>query len=318
MITYFVELPSPALVRLFDERPEVLKGLTRSGAAVAMAMLELDEARAEVVRRLNGQGVPVTAWLVLEPSQGYWLTADNAELAHRRYSAVLAWAREHDLQLEAVGLDIEVPHEDAVALIKQGGRALKQMIRSRRSRAALAQASRQYSVLVDRIRGDGFRVETYQFPMILDERRAGTTALQRTLGVVDLTPDREVLMLYRSMLPGLSGEVLVDAYGPEAQAIAVGITGGGVEFILEALDLRLLDLNRVLTELRRARRYTEHLYVFSLEGCVEAGFFGDLCQADLSLPQPPSRLTLVARAARATLRGVLRAEGLLDRLDPRN
>jgi len=316
MITYFVELPSPALAHLFA-RPEVPDGLASSASGVAMAMLDLDEVRAGVVRRLNQLGVPVTAWLVLELSQGYWLTADNAELAHRRYSAVLAWAQEHDLQLEAVGLDIEVPHEDAVALVKQGGRALKQLIRSRRSRAALERASGQYSVLVERIRGDGFRVETYQFPMILDERQAGTTALQRTLGVVDLTPDREVLMLYRSMLPGLSGEVLVAAYGPEAQAIAVGITGGGVEFILETLDLRLLDLNRVLTELRRARRYTEHLYVFSLEGCVNAGFFDGLCQADLSLPERPSRLTPVARAVRATLRGLLRAEGLLDRIDPR-
>ena len=129
MITYFVELPSPALAHLFA-RSEVIAGLTSSGSGVAMAMLDLDEARAGVVRSLNELGVPVTAWLVLELSQGYWLTADNAELAHRRYSAVLAWAQEHDLRLEAMGLDIEVPHEDAVALVKQGGRALKQMIRS--------------------------------------------------------------------------------------------------------------------------------------------------------------------------------------------
>ena len=39
MITYFVELPSPALVRLFAERPEVPAGLASSGGGVAMAML---------------------------------------------------------------------------------------------------------------------------------------------------------------------------------------------------------------------------------------------------------------------------------------
>jgi hypothetical protein len=313
VITYFVELASPALAGLLQRRG-VLEHLASSGAGVAMAMLDLDRERADVIRELHARGIPVTAWLVLEESQGYWLTADNAELAQRRYERVRDWGREHGLELEAVGLDIEIPHEHAVALVQQGGRALRQLLRGRRSQAALGEASRQYAALVELIRADGFRAETYQFPLILDERRAGTSALQRTLGVVDLAPDREVLMLYRSLLPGLAGEALVDAYGAEAQAIAVGITGGGVEFLLEALDLRLLDLGRLLTELRRARRYTEHLYVFSLEGCVEAGFFEELCEADLSLPAPPARLAALASVARAGLRGLLRAEGLLDLL----
>jgi len=313
MITYFVELAAPDLSRLFA-RPDLIDRLASAGAGVALAMLDLAEARAEVIRALNTRGVPVTAWLLLEPSQGYWLTIDNAEQATRRYAAVRDWARARGLALAAVGLDIEVPHEHAAALVRQGGRALKQLIRSRRSRAAVQQAAGQYAALVAQIRADGFLCESYQLPLIVDERRAGTTALQRTLGVVDLRPDREVLMLYRSMLPGLAGELLVDAYGPEAQAIAVGITGGGVEFILETLDLRLLDLARLLTELRRARRYTDRLYVFSLEGCVEAGFFDDLCDADLTLPVPPARLTGVAALARAGLRALLRAEGLLDRV----
>jgi hypothetical protein len=34
-----------------------------------------------------------------------------------------------------------------------------------------------YQALVEQIRGDGWRVENYQFPLIADERQAGSTLL---------------------------------------------------------------------------------------------------------------------------------------------
>jgi hypothetical protein len=256
----------------------------------------------------------VTAWLLLDEAHGYWLTADNAEEACRRYDQVLAWTRAAGLELEAVGLDIETPHEDSRALVRHGRQALGHLLRRRRSVSTVEQAARRYARLIHRIRADGLRVETYQLPLVLDERRARSTLLQRTLGFVDMAADREVVMLYRSLLPGPLGEALVDAYGAEAQAIGVGITGGGVEFLLELVGHRRLDLERLVADLRRARRYTDHLYVFSLEGCVEAGYFDALCQADLSRPEPASPLGPLARAARGTLRLLLEAERLWDRV----
>jgi hypothetical protein len=69
-------------------------------------------------------------------------------------------------------------------------------------RARSARSKVAYRALVERIRADGWRVENYQFPMIADERRAGSTLLQR-LALVDVTTDREVWMLYSSFLPEL-------------------------------------------------------------------------------------------------------------------
>src|ERR671933_548582 len=63
--------------------------------------------------------------------------------------------------------------------------------RPRRARAP-------YTDLVERIRADGYPVENYQFPLIADERWAGSTLLQRLMGLVDLRTDREVWMLYTS------------------------------------------------------------------------------------------------------------------------
>ena len=54
--------------------------------------------------------------------------------------------------------------------------------------------------------------------------------------------------------------------------------------------------------------------MFSLEGCVEAGLLETLCSADLSAGVPTAALGSVGRAARASLRALLRAEGLLDRV----
>jgi hypothetical protein len=312
-LTYFVELPAPKLRAIF-ERQGLLSRLQQTRAGVAMAMLDLSEERREVLGVLNALGIPVTAWLVLGTEAGYWLTADNAHLAHARYRELRGWAREHRIRVDAIGLDLETPHDDLRALLEQGRAALRRLFLSRRSRAALERAAGQYRALVEEIRGDALRVETYQFPLVVDERLAGSTLLQRTLGFVDVTPDREVLMLYESMLPLQVSEAMIDTYGRDCQAIGVGLTGGGVSFVLDSLGHRRLGLERLVLSLRRARRYTPHLYVFSLEGCVEGGYFEALCEADLARPAAPAPLALGGAVLRAGLRLALRGERLWERL----
>ncbi len=315
-LTYFTELPGGELLALLS-RPGVARLLVRSGAAVSMAVLDLGQSRRRAVALLEEHDVPVTAWLVLDREDGYWLTADNPELARRQYHRVRDWAWQHDLGVEAVGLDIEIPLDDSVALMEQGSRALWRLMQRRRSVEQVRGAARQYAELVEEIRADGLRTETYQYFMILDDRMARSTLLQRVLGIVDLSADREVLMLYRSILPGLLGELLVDAFGPEAGGIGVGITGGGVEALQGYFQRRELDLPQLLVELRRARRHTRHVYVFSLEGCVDGGYLEELCQADLAEHAPGARLARLASPARAVLRTMLRAERLWDRFHKR-
>jgi len=55
--------------------------------------------------------------------------------------------------------------------------------RLRRGRAA-------YRALVARIHADGYHAESFQWPAIVEERAAGSTLLQRLLGVLDLQVDR--------------------------------------------------------------------------------------------------------------------------------
>ena len=311
-LTYFVELGGSELLELLAH-PGLLDGLRRSRAALAVAMLDLSAERGEALRELQARGIPLTAWLTVEEERGYWLGADNAERAVSRYHEVHAWLRAAGVVAEAVGLDLEPPLEDSRALVAEGRRALLRLLRRRRSREALQHARRIYLELVDQIRADGQRAETYQFPIILDERRAGSSLLQRTLGLVDVPSDREVVMLYESLLPEPIGRLLVESYGAECQAIGVGLSGGGVPFVLQAIGSRRLRGERLLQALRRARRFTPHLYLFSLEGCLESGSLAGLLDPGVAPCAEPSShpLAFGARLARAGLQLLLRAERLL-------
>jgi hypothetical protein len=165
-------------------------------------------------------GIPL-----LPLAEGYYFTADNADRAARCYEEWAAWTRRHELVWDGVGLDIELDARIYLQIM-DGPWGLVPMLAPRLlDRARPARSKAAYRELVARIRADGWRVENYQFPLIADERQAGSTLLQR-LALVDVTTDREVWMLYTSFLRAL-GPGLIWAYGPEAAAIGVGTTGGG-------------------------------------------------------------------------------------------
>ena len=94
-------------------------------------------------------------------------------------------------------------------------------------------------------------VENYQFPLIADERWAGATLLQRLFGLVDPRTDREVWMLYTSVLP-VVGPGLLWIYAAEAEAVGVGSTGGGPD-IPGHPQVPALDWDAFSRDLRLAR-----------------------------------------------------------------
>ena len=313
-LTFFCELPGHRLRALFAD-PSLAALLAEHGCSVAMALIDLSPDRADVVRALTTAGVPVTAWLVLDELDGYWLTLDNVQLARDRWRQIRAWMAAEKLEFARVGLDIEAPHDDAVGLVEAPFLTLARLIWLRRTRRQWREAMDDLHRLVQEVRADIGEIETYQFPIIADERAARSTLLQRILGIADVRVDREVLMLYRSILPAPWGETLIDAYGERAEAIAIGITGGGVAALEAAFAPRQLDLQATLDELARARRHTSRLYVFSLEGCVEQGWLADLLRAEL--PQPLAVQGLVhTRVGRLVARVLLGADRLVGRFRP--
>jgi hypothetical protein len=283
-LTFFCELDPAPLQTLFGD-PSTIETLRALGAGISLGILDLTPERADVVLRLNEAAIPLVAWLLLPREQGYWFNSDNAPQALERYAAFRAWTRQGGLRWTGVGLDIE-PDIRRMQRARWGDRTLLLDLGRRALDGQRLRRARQlYWGLVEHVRADGYRAESYQFPFIVDERRAWSSFLQRTAGLVDIPVDREVLMLYSSFFRPL-GDAMVWSYAPHAGAVAIGSTGGGVEL---AEGVPPLSWEEFARDLRLAARWSDEVYVFSLEGCVRQGYLGRLPGFDWEEPAGPDR-----------------------------
>jgi len=248
---------------------QTLADLSTLQAGLSLAILDFDPARVKTVRRLNKAGIPVIAWLLLPKEEGYYFHFRNAPLAFSFYERFRAWTEENGLTWTGVGLDIEPDIQEFSEFEGRRWRAVPKLLPRLLERKKLLEAREIYCTLINQIHSDGYRVESYQFPFIADERKAGSTLLQRISGIVDIPVDREVWMLYTSF-NRTNGTGQLASYAPEAQAIGLGVTGGGVDSgIALPPPLTWEEFSR---DLRLAWNWCSDLYIFSLEGCLQQGF----------------------------------------------
>jgi hypothetical protein len=168
---------------------------------VSLAIHDFSAARAAVVRRLNEAGIPIVAWQLLPKEQGYWFNLDNAPQAVARYSEFRSWTTNYDLRWVGVGVDIEPDIRDFEQLQSDRWSFMPVILRRAFDNERLRRAQPIHSTLVTQIRLDGYHVDSYQLPAIVDERKAGSTLIQRIARLMDIPVDREVLMLYTSVMP---------------------------------------------------------------------------------------------------------------------
>jgi hypothetical protein len=297
-LVFFNEQPDSALAATVT--PTVVTQLRLLRAGVAMALLDLSDERATTVRQLEAAGVPVHAWLLVPRDEGYFATHHNAPAVERAYDAFLAWRARHQLSMKTVGLDFEPDVRDLDVLMGAPVRTVGRWLASRTRGRALESALGAYRALVRRMQADGFVVETYQFPLVLDDRLAGTRFWQRTLGVLDVEADRQVFMLYTSLM-GAAGPGLLARYAPHTRAVGVGSTGGGIDSFPK---LTRPELER---DLVIAARWAKEVYLFSLEGCVEQGLTDGLISIEWDRPVVSGRQARVlAGAAGLALRHLAR------------
>ena len=269
-LKFFTELENEALTALL-ENGAVIEQVKKLGASIAVGLLNLSPERAAIVQLLNQSDIPVTAWLLLPKQNGYWFNVDNAFEASAFYEDFRAWQIEHQLQFEAIGIDIEPDIRDMQNLMHHPLRLLPVFIWRALDRSRLISAQKTYRHLVGRMRADGFFVESYQFPLIVEERLVRSSLLQRMLGIIDLAVDREVLMLYSSYFRP-NGVGILWSYAGEAGGIGLGSTGGGIDSELVKQQWLPLSWDEFGRDLRISWYWTDALYVFSLEGCCQQGF----------------------------------------------
>ena len=205
--------------------PGVLDLLTAEGYGVALALARLDDSAAAAARLLAQHGVAAVACLRLPPEEGFAFNLQNYPRALSSYQAFHTWARQHELRFEAVGLSIEPPLEDVGEERRRRARALARRFWLARENVLYPPAHAAYSELVVAMHLDGYDVHTFQMPVIADDRRAGTTLIQRALDIVDLPADLDVLMCSSivpiELLGNDLGGALIASYGANADAIGV-------------------------------------------------------------------------------------------------
>ncbi|MBC7261989.1 MAG: hypothetical protein H5T63_08245 [Chloroflexi bacterium] len=302
-LTFFCELEADRLQVLFADE-SVIDGLRAVEGRVSLGILDLSAERAAVVRLLNENRIPVTAWQLLPKEQGYWFNVDNAPQAAARYQEFKKWTAKHRLRWDGVGLDIEPDIREMRQLALDRRSLLPVLLKRGLDTERLRRAQMQYQTLVAQIRADGYRVDSYQMPFIVDERQAGSTLLQRLAGLVDIVVDREVLMLYSSLFRPY-GPGLLWSYAPDAQSVGLGVTGGGVE-IEGVTTSPPMDWDEFSRDLLLAHHWTDDIHIFSLEGCVQQGFLAKLADFDWAQPVlPPVKSAAQVKRMRQALRSAL-------------
>jgi hypothetical protein len=296
-LIFFTELASEALIGLLRQ-PELLDRLVAERYGVALSVARLDEARARAARLLNAQGVPLIAWLVLPPEAGFAFNLQNYPQAIAHYRAFRAWTLEHELVFEAVGLEIEAPPDEDLHSLQWGLREIARRFWLAGENVLYPSARAAYTEMIGAIRHDGYEAHTFQMPFVADDRRAGTTVVQRALDIMDLPADVDVLMCSSCVpserLDNDLGGALIASYGPSADAIGVGSASeddGGEEVVR-------LPWPALRRDLLLAARHTDTIYLFSLEDCVERGLLEKIAALDWDAPARP------AAGKRALVRGL--------------
>lgn len=89
-----------------------------------------------------------------------------------------------------------------------------------------------------------------------------------------------------------AGPAVLASYAPDAQAVALGSTGGGVNASNDTSGSPL-TWEELARDLRLAWFWHDHLYIFSLEGCLKQGFLARLKTFEwdrpMMLPEEPAR-----------------------------
>lgn len=302
-LTFFCELESEPLAELFAGS-KLTNMLTRLDANISLGLLDLSAERAEIVKKLNRAKIPVTAWLLLDKDQGYWTNLDTIEETAIQYNMFKAWKTKYKLEFAAIGLDIEPKLETVADLGKNPWNHAPKLVNRYFSNRQYFENLAAARALIQSIRADGFAVETYQFPSVVDERAAKSNVLAKTLGIPVLPADREVLMLYTSFFP-VYADSIIWSYAKQCQAVGVGSTGGGVEIegVPPLKTLRWIDLK---LDLLLASKAVDHIYIFSLEGCVTNNYMDRLLDLDWTTEVvPPERSAMGISLIRKVGQGLL-------------
>jgi hypothetical protein len=252
----------PAETRSLFADPSLIPTLQRLHAGVAVGTDDLSADRAQIVQRLNKARIPVVAGLELPGNQGYYINSANAPQAAARFTEFQHWSTAYGLRWSAVALDIEPGIQLFEDVELHRLRLASLLLVHYFEFAQVYRAREAYGNLIRRIQAQGYKVLTYQLPVIVPERSAHLTILERLLGIVDVRGNEEVIMIFSGLNQSI-GSAMIWTLGPDSQSVALLGTD------VPGHPLSWTDFSR---DLIVASHFSSTIGIFNLEGSVRLGF----------------------------------------------
>ncbi len=176
-------------------KAETCQFLADRGWGVAIAMIQLDEPTARLIKDINQRfpNLPVSAWTVVDDKDGYWTTKFNVSQTRDKVEEVKVWADRFDLDFEAIGLDLEPPIEVTRGFMTKGLIGLIKPWRETNRKYREQQQSgynpeEEMRDVLDQLKKEGITTHSYEMPFPLNVPSLGV------LQVVDF--DTRVTMVY--------------------------------------------------------------------------------------------------------------------------
>jgi len=270
-LVFFCELDTPVLRQIVDDG-STLPLLSKLNATICLAVQDMSRERAEIVKDLNMAGIPVSAWINQDRSIDYRSMIEAAEATNRKFEAFKFWTIQQGLTWRAVGLDLP---PDRRVVDKANRNPWFRFTAGVRNMAAFSKynkASRYYKSLANQIRAEGFLLEAYHVPILLDERILKTNLAKRFYGLFDFRADREIVLLYNECVQSnLTGYIW--SYGKDSRYIGFGGLPTDETSIRSSNHL---EWNILAQELQLAFQWANAIYIFSLEDCLQRSILPNL------------------------------------------
>jgi hypothetical protein len=307
-VNTITELPLVYLISADDDvalrdllTPDVVARLRQFGFGLALPLRHLTEATADALRLLTAAGVPFTLQLAAVNPPSDLFHVQNYPQARERFIQLRDWLKAEGLMPQALVLRVEPPAELPIAERGLNLRVLARHLWLAHENVLYQDAADAMAALCAEIRSAGMEVHSLQVPLVIDDRWAGTTLLQRAFDLIPIPADVE-LLLCRSSLNAAAAD---DRISSEVAALYADDADGLVLPFPTAARRAGRELPAELGAQLMFAAGSDVIYLAGLAEVVRADLFAAVQQA-LRQPPPISRVRpLRLRLLRAAVRGVL-------------
>ncbi len=240
-----------------------------------------------VMKDLEREHIPFAAWAAIRDVDGYYLNDNSARAYIDRVDMILRYAESQDVDLKAIGLDIEFPLQDQVALAT--GKLPEFMLRMMRHRLDYLRMKKhgkdprpRLQDAVNRYMESGVFVETYQT----------LPSLMKLFGLPVIQTSDNVEMLYTSVVSPVLRKLIFRTLWDPRHTPAFGIVNG-VNGRTPGRDFgnglpRHLTYNKLADDIVMARQVRERKLAMPLSR---------ICVFALNAPEVAARVQWVAKDA---------------------